>query len=84
MAVGYVAPDRVARVAIDPALTLFEVHRVGRGVPQYVRRVAPPVKVDAFLAHAGGRQYEGPEGTVEGVPDLRLTDWSSSFWRRPP
>ena len=66
-----VASHRVSAVAVDATFALFEVDWVDGGVPVQ-QGVAPPMEVDAFLPDAGRGQHEGPEGAIEGLPDLRL------------
>ena len=68
-ALGHVLPDRVSFVAVDPALTLFEVHGVRWQVP-VDDRVAVLVEIEAFLADRCGREYERPEGRVKGLAYL--------------
>ena len=65
----HVLAHRVPLVAVDAALALLEVDRVGGQVP-VDDGVAVGVEVETLLPDRGGRQDERPERRVEGGAHL--------------
>ena len=65
-ALGDVLADRVALVAVNPPLPLFEVDWVGREVP-VDHGVAVRVEVEALLPDRGAHQDERPDGELNAA-----------------
>ena len=75
-----VLANRVAFVAIKAAPTLLEVDGVSGKVPMD-DRVAPPVRVDPFLANRDGRENGWPEWRIECRPHHRESDFFLALTR---